>query len=502
MKRKGEIIMTELNGLGNFFNSIKAEIKKMDKDGDGKISAAETAYYLRERNSGASLTDVDPAVLTDKNKARLSQLKGETPKTEFASKKEFLEFFGLNPENDDFAEKLAEAQAYMKDNGIKIVKIGGEDFNVIIAEGQKTRGTKCNDLVLSTLDNNSITTGNGDDFIIASGKSKIGAGLGDDTILANNSKIATGAGKDFVWGTGEENISDLEIPLDFCLPSYNSDEHDSIIDENLGNTSPKNGKTEFLSKQEFLDFFQLDPNSPDFADKIKAAEDYMKENNISKVTIGGELFEIYTDDDVVRDNRTYPPGQDYSNIYKGDSKTNCLFLSTEANNLTTGEGNDFIIASNADYIYARSGDDTIVAQNSCQIDGGTGDDTISYSATADWEGWQGAFGMVKHTYLYGGDGNDTIYADLGNVSGYIYGSDGDQIFVSNNGPDDQFNKNAVSDAQFFTENDSTIGVSGAYTGVNYDFHNDYSELDTNHDGEVSPEEYYARLNEELGPQNS
>lgn len=517
--------MAELNGLGSFFNKLANFSTKMNADKREKVNDSELLNRVTKNNDLSSLEGIDISLLTTENQERLAALiAGESvdaeavedevsttettttlsqtsgkAKTTFDSKQDFLDYFELDPNNDDFADKLAEAQAYMKTNGITSVTIAGKDFNVITDASKNSKnllsGTAENDLILST-DAKTILGKDGDDFIIASGAAFISGDKGFDGVIAqaNNPNlgltVATERGdeKDFVWvankGTDQVTImtdrEDEESNDIICTtntedvkgnPGSINNETDkyNYLNETGGE---KELKTEFASKKEFLEFFELNPEDADFSEKIEEAQAYLAKYGIENVTIDGEEYTLYTDEDI---------SETTGEIKTGGGNT--LVLTNDAKKVFGNAGDDFIIASDVSEIFSKDGDDTLVAKNASLVDGGAGKDLAWYSD-------------VDSANLSA----ETVYADfkgegtnsLGKIAGEnIYTSGEGKVYVR------------TSD-NFYSESPTgIISKDGGLTFSNIETaDNNYDELDTNKDGIVDSDEYYAKLDEELGPQNN
>lgn len=268
-------------------------------------------------------------------------------RTEFDSKEEFLNYFGLNPNSSDFRERILDLERFITSSRINIITIDGVRYNTVpidtgsVAAGDATvkatqgvNGSDQNDLILSVA-GYKILAGGGDDFIVSSGSDVYG-GDGNDTIVSSGGNIDGGAGNNYIHTPGDGQVIESD------------------------DTPRLEVITQFATQQEFLDYFKIDPTQGTFEEKVREAQEFMLDHAISTITIGGVDYNVLVGD------------VDYGARY-GTARNDLIFATTR-NEISGAAGDDIIIAANAN-LYGGDGNDTIIAINST-IDGGAGDNYI------------------------------------------------------------------------------------------------------------------------------
>lgn len=248
--------------------------------------------------------------------------------------------------------------------------------------------------------NNIIITGSGNDYVAAGlgGNDIVDLGTGDDVFdgavrdisgKTGNDIINAGAGNDiiFAWGAGNKTIN-------------GGTGNDTVSIRGFGNTVINGGE------------------GNDRIDIIDGAQ-------LSNVTGGVDRHVILAG--VGDDTILVSSGDDIFTVDAGSGKD---FIDIGASNGTfdAGEGDDDIFAlfANENKISAGAGNDLIVLDASAStgnvVFGGTGDDTIVTIPLFGFDPDSPALGQHE---IHGGSGNDTIFSGIGNDT--IYDDAGDDI---------------------------------------------------------------------------
>ena len=305
------------------------------------------------------------------------------------------------------------------------------------ANSQTITGTTKPDWIEVLGGNNIVTTGNGNDVVLAGvnfGSTGTYPPFGGEAIFwgsrtdAGNNTIITGDGNDYVAaGLGGNDIVDLgtgDDIFDGAVADIFGKTGNDIINAGAGNdiiyawgagNKTINGGT----GNDIVSIFGLGNtiiNGGEGNDRISVfdfAEDNTDRHVIS-AGVGDDTILVSSGDD----------------IFTVDAGAGNDFMDIGASNGTfdAGEGDDDIFAlfANGNKISAGAGDDLIVldatASTGNVVFGGTGDDTIVTIPIFGFDPEGPALGQHE---IHGGSGNDTIFSGIGNDT--IYDGAGDDI---------------------------------------------------------------------------
>ncbi|WP_295615405.1 calcium-binding protein [Chamaesiphon sp. GL140_3_metabinner_50] len=248
--------------------------------------------------------------------------------------------------------------------------------------------------------NNTIITGDGNDYVAAGlgGNDVVDLGTGDDIFdgavvdisgKTGNDIINAGAGNDIIyaWGAGNKTIN-------------GGTGNDTISVRGFGNTIINGG--EGNDRIEIIDGAQLS--------NVKGGVD----RHFISAGVGDDIIIVSSEDD----------------IFTVDAGSGNDFMDIGSSNGTfdAGDGNDdiFALLANQNKISAGAGNDLIVLDASAStgnvVFGGTGDDTIVTIPIFGFDPDGPALGQHE---IHGGAGNDTIFSGIGNDT--IYDDAGDDI---------------------------------------------------------------------------
>lgn len=249
--------------------------------------------------------------------------------------------------------------------------------------------------------NNTISTGDGNDYVAAGfgGNDVVDLGTGDDIFdgavdnlsgKTGNDIINAGAGNDiiFAWGAGNKTIN-------------GGTGNDTVSIRGFGNTIINGG--EGNDRISVTDGAQ-------FSDVVTGGVD----RHVISAGVGDDSIAVSSGDDIF----TVDAGAGNDFIDIGSSK----------GTFDAGDGNDDIFAlfANGNKISAGAGNDLIVLDASEStgnvVFGGTGDDTI---VTIPIFGFEPDSPPLGQHEIHGGAGNDTIFSGIGNDT--IYDGAGDDI---------------------------------------------------------------------------
>jgi Ca2+-binding RTX toxin-like protein len=248
--------------------------------------------------------------------------------------------------------------------------------------------------------NNTISTGNGNDYVAAGlgGNDIVDLGMGDDIFdgavadisgKTGNDIINAGAGNDIIyaWGAGNKTVNA-------------GTGNDIVSIRGFGNTIINGG--EGNDRISIIDGAQL------------SAVTGGVDRHVISAGVGDDTILVSSEDD----------------IFTVDAGSGNDFLDIGASNGTfdAGEGDDDIFAlfANGNKISAGAGNDLIILDASVStgnvVFGGTGDDTIVTIPLFGFDPDGPALGQHE---IHGGAGNDTIFSGIGNDT--IYDGAGDDI---------------------------------------------------------------------------
>lgn len=291
------------------------------------------------------------------------------------------------------------------------------------------------------------------------------------SVSEENNTLLAGAESDISFEGIDEFLTPENKARLLALKSGDADIKESVSELEL--------KTSFKHKQEFLDFFGLDPNSADFDTKLRIAQQYMKDNGITTITIDGDAYNVITGP------------ESYQNVILGTTG-NDLILATDVSRVHAEDGNDFILASKVEQITGDKGDDAIIVQTNLgsntatAYSGSEGDDFLWINNTSNISAG-----------VFGNDGDDIIYTkNCEQVSG---SQGGDKVYVDG-GLEIISTPEHQGDEVYSVNNEGNVLWSkqdGNHKPGDIEDANSYSELDADHNGTVSDGEYYDVANDYL-----
>ena len=277
-----------------------------------------------------------------------------------------------------------------------------------LGNGQTTKGTDGNDVILDLKGNQKIIGFKGNDLLLGQGGAdEIHGDEGNDTIYADT-------GTDIVFGGRENDLIFAGKDNDWVAGELGSDTilgdrgNDTILgDTGMNNSQNPNDARDLIYGGDGADVI----NGNEGDDTIHAG----KGNDIA---LGGRNNDIIW-------------GELGNDTLIGGTGDDSLFGGNSDNKVIDAGGRDLLYGGDGnDLLNGQEGDDTLIAgKDNDRVYGGKGNDLI--------------FGQLGSDTLYGGEGNDTILGDSGGSEpvgdavqqDLIFGGDGGDIIGGGNGDD-------------------------------------------------------------------